>query len=67
MNEKELEKMRKVFLDKLNTPYGSGGFLAASNAHVQPSVSAELVWRYMVEQIKEAYHKGYMEGTMEAL
>lgn len=61
MNEKEIKKTRGRFLAECTAVMGK-------TTHWYEFIKDPLeVLEFMEKEIKEAYHKGYMEGTMEAL
>lgn len=64
MNEKELEKMRKRFF-KHWIEWRDG--VNQDSMRISEQVRPFGLWELTEKELKEAYHKGYMAGTMEAL
>ena len=69
MNEKEVEKMRKQFFEKVENDEFVALCTECGSAFCGGSVDIDSVkiWQYMEGELKEAYYQGYMAGTMEAL
>lgn len=63
MNEKEIEEIRGEFFERINL----SSWQSERKDFIWMHDTLSNVWKWTEGEIKEAYRKGYMEGTMEAL